>query len=184
MSKIGKRPIHIPQGATVTLDGTTLTVKGPKGTLTRTLSGLIDVAVEGALIQLTPRMDVSADAKTKTITWGLERATLNNMLMGVTTGFTKVLEFNGVGYKAVPQGKNLELSLGFSHTIPFPAPEGIQFSVEKNVLTITGTDKEVVGQVAAEIRALKKPEPYKGSGIRYQGEVIKQKAGKKAIASS
>lgn len=184
MSKIGKRPIHIPQGASVTLDGTLLTVKGPKGTLTRALSGIIDVAVDGALIQLTPRIDAPVDAKTRTITWGLERATIQNMLTGVTAGFTKALEFNGVGYKAVLQGKNLELSLGFSHTIPFPAPEGIQFSVEKNVLTITGTDKETVGQVAAEIRSLKKPEPYKGSGIRYQGEVIKQKAGKKAIASS
>lgn len=179
MSKVGKKPIDIPSGVTVSIKEDVISVKGPKGELTKPLTKGVNVIVEGNLIKLTP---MEGD-KENIAKWGLQRALVANMIIGVTQGFEKVLEFQGVGYKANAKGKDLELSLGYSHPITIPGVEGITFSVEKNSIKISGTDKELVGKVAAEIRTKRLPEPYKGSGIRYKDEVIKRKAGKKAVTT-
>lgn len=176
MSKIGKKPIVIPQGVEVKINGSSLSVKGAKGELQKEIPHLVTVEIKDGSIEVGTKNNDPA-------MWGLYRSLIQNMVLGVSNGFEKVLEFQGVGYKAVVKGKDLDLSLGFSHPILFKAPEGINFAVEKNVIRISGTDKELIGQVAAEIRSLRKPEPYKGSGIRYQGEIIKRKAGKKAVAA-
>ena len=200
MSKIGKKIITIPSGITVTANDGRVMVKGPKGELTFQLplgisvkveSGTVAVSVTGLYPPATAaghsaplRSLATGQEKQAKANWGLSRAIIQNMITGVSQGFQKVLEFNGVGYKAIAKGKDLELNLGFSHPILFPAPAGIEFNVEKNtILKISGTDKELVGSVAAQIRALKEPEPYKGHGIKYSDEVIHKKAGKKAVAS-
>jgi large subunit ribosomal protein L6 len=175
MSRIGRLPITVPAGVDVTLDGTIITVKGPKGTLTRTLTDRVSVQREDGRIVVT-RPD---EAKSTKSLHGLTRTLVNNMVVGVTTGFRKPLEITGVGYRAALNGTKLQLSLGYSHPIEIEPPSGISFEVETPTkLAVVGIDKELVGQVAAEVRAKRKPEPYKGKGVRYAGEVIRRKAGK------
>lgn len=180
MSKIGKKPIEIPAGVSVKTEEGRIYVKGPKGELTRPIIEGVNIVVDGNRVRLSPK-DENGETMSK---WGLQRALMANMLIGVTSGFEKTLEFQGVGYKASVKGKDLELSLGYSHPVTISAVEGITFGVEKNSIKISGLDNELVGKVAAEIREKRPPEPYKGSGIRYKGEVIKKKAGKKAVATA
>lgn len=179
MSRIGKQPIDIPAGVEVKINGNLVMVKGPKGELQREIVREMKIEQNGQQIILTPAIN---NKKTSAL-WGLSRMLIANMVEGVTTGFEKKLEIEGVGFKAAPAGADLNLSLGFSHPVVFRAPAGVSFKVEKNVITVIGINKEMVGQAAANIRKLKKPEPYKGKGIRYQGEVVKRKAGKRAVGS-
>jgi large subunit ribosomal protein L6 len=181
LSKIGKKPIEIPSGVSVKIDGSSISIKGLKGELTKPLIKGVNVAIDGNFIKLTIIIEEGKDNIAK---WGLQRALIANMIIGVTKGFEKVLEFQGIGYKASVKGKDLELGLGYSHPVFIPGVENITFSVEKSSIKISGFDKELVGQVAAEIREKRPPEPYKGSGIRYKDEVIKRKAGKKAVTAS
>ncbi|MBR2216031.1 MAG: 50S ribosomal protein L6 [Selenomonadaceae bacterium] len=176
MSRIGRAPIDIPAGVTVKVDESNLvTVKGPKGELSRNIHQDIKVNVEGAVITVTR----PSDDKTHRSLHGLSRSLIHNMVVGVTEGFTKNLEINGVGYRAQKQGKNLNLSLGFSHPVVVEPPEGITFEVPSaTAITVSGIDKEKVGQIAAEIRGFREPEPYKGKGIKYAGEHIRRKEGK------
>jgi large subunit ribosomal protein L6 len=175
MSRIGRKPIPVPQGVTATVDGHTVVVKGPKGTLTRTFHRDMRIALDdGRLVVSRP-----SDGREHRALHGLSRALLANMVEGVTQGYRKQLELHGVGYKAEAQAKGVKLVVGLSHPVQFPAPAGVQISVENNTLVkIEGIDKELVGQVAAEIRKVRPPEPYKGKGIRYQGEHVRRKAGK------
>ncbi len=175
MSRIGKLPVALPSGVDVQIVGQDVTVKGPKGTLSRTVSEPITVSqAEGQL--LVQRPDDSRQAKAL---HGLTRTLLANMVTGVTEGYTKNLEIVGTGYRVAAKGTDLEFALGFSHPVPVAAPEGISFSVENPTrFSVSGIDKQKVGQVAANIRKLRKPDPYKGKGVRYQGEVIRKKAGK------
>ena len=182
MSKIGKKPIALPADVTVEVKDAAVTVKGPKGTLTRQVPAGIKVAVEGSTV--TVALAAENPSRDDGAQWGLWRALINNMLVGVSTGWSTELIFQGVGYKAVVKGKDLELSLGYSHTIEIKAPEGITFEVEKNSIKVVGIDKELVGHLASLIRSKRLPEPYKGSGIRYADEVIKKKAGKKAATAA
>lgn len=178
MSRIGKQPIPVEPGVTVEVKDNLITVKGPKGELSRELHPDIGVEIGEKEIIVTPRRQ----SKKAPALWGLSRAILANMLEGVSSGFEKKLEFEGVGYRASLEGGVLLMQLGFSHPVRFAAPEGISFSVEKNSIKVSGIDKELVGNTAASIRSLRPPEPYKGKGIRYSGEVIRRKAGKKAVA--
>ncbi|MCI9628539.1 MAG: 50S ribosomal protein L6 [Eggerthellaceae bacterium] len=175
MSRIGKMPVAIPSGVEVKIDGTTVTVKGKKGELTRTFQPTMIIKQEGEEITIAP-----ADEERQTNAyWGLTRSLIHNMVEGVSTGFEKKLELVGVGYRAALKGRDLELQLGFSHPVLIPAPEGITFEVpSQNEITVSGASKEQVGQVAADIRKWRKPEPYKGKGIRYAGEYVRRKAGK------
>ena len=175
MSRIGRRPVVVPKGITVTQNGQTLTVKGPKGELVRTFHAEMKIAIQGDQVLVTRP---SEEPKHKAL-HGLTRSLLQNMVDGVAKGFLKVLEIQGVGYKAEAKPTGLQLALGFSHPVHYKAPAGIKFTVDNNtIVKIEGPDKEMVGQVAAEIRNLRKPEPYKGKGVRYQGEVVRRKAGK------
>ncbi|MEB3267242.1 MAG: 50S ribosomal protein L6 [Leptolyngbya sp.] len=175
MSRIGKRPIPIPAKVTVTISGRSVTVKGPKGELSRTLPTGVTVAQEDNTVVVT-RENESRLARSR---HGLCRTLVANMVEGVSNGFQKRLEIQGVGYRAQVQGSNLNLSLGYSHPVVFNPPEGIQFAVENNTnVVVSGIDKEIVGNVAASIRAARPPEPYKGKGVRYAGEQIRRKAGK------
>ena len=175
MSRIGRMPIAVPAGVTVEIaENNHVTVKGPKGTLERTLPSEMTIVKEGAVITVTRPNDLK---KMKSL-HGLTRTLLNNMVVGVTTGYTKVLEVNGVGYKVYKAGKTLTLNLGYSHPVVMEDPEGIESTVADNKITITGIDKEKVGQYAAEIRDKRRPEPYKGKGIKYADEVIRRKVGK------
>ncbi len=178
MSRIGKAPISVPSGVDVNVAGNEVTVKGPKGTLFRRLPADITVRQDGAQI-LVERPD---DERQHRALHGLTRSLVNNMVVGVTDGFQKDLEIVGVGYRATAQGPNrLELALGFSHPVTIEAPEGVTFEVPQPTrITVRGIDKEIVGQVAANIRKVRKPEPYKGKGVRYAGEVVQRKAGKAA----
>lgn len=175
MSRIGKMPIQIPAGVKVTVDGNAVTVKGPKGELTRSFNPEIKVAVEGSQVLVTRPDDELYDAM-----HGLVRALIHNMVVGVTEGFKRNLEVEGVGYRAELQGKNLVLSVGFSHTVPVEAPNGITFTVDKSAraFSIEGVDRELVGELASRIHGIRPPEPYKGKGIRYAGERVRRKAGK------
>ncbi|HEU5049616.1 MAG TPA: 50S ribosomal protein L6 [Gemmatimonadales bacterium] len=175
MSRIGKRPVAIPSGVTVEVTDNTVAVKGPKGELRRTLPREMQVALEnGAVAVARP-----SDEKRHKALHGLSRTLVANMVEGVSKGFTKVLEIQGVGYKAEAKPYGVNLIVGFSHPVKYEAPKGIKISVENNtVVKIEGADKEVVGQVAAELRSVRPPEPYKGKGIRYQGEQVRRKAGK------
>ncbi|HUD52389.1 50S ribosomal protein L6 [Parvibaculum sp.] len=176
MSRIGKKPIEIPKGVTVTINGQEIAVKGAKGELKLTL--VEDVTVEQGAdgISVRPR----EDTQRARAMWGLSRTLVQNLVVGVTTGFTTNLEINGVGYRAAMQGKNLQLSLGFSHDVIYPIPEGIEIKVGKPTeISVSGMDKQKVGQVAAEIRSYRGPEPYKGKGVKYAGEFIFRKEGKK-----
>jgi large subunit ribosomal protein L6 len=178
MSRIGKSPIPVPSGVDVTLGDRNVTVKGPKGTLERRLPPDITVRQDGDQL-LVERPD---DEREHRALHGLTRSLVNNMVVGVTDGFSKDLEIVGVGYRATAQGPNrLELALGFSHPVTIEAPEGVTFEVPQPTrITVRGIDKEIVGQVAANIRKVRKPEPYKGKGVRYAGEVVQRKAGKAA----
>ncbi|MGB7410702.1 MAG: 50S ribosomal protein L6 [Sphingopyxis granuli] len=176
MSRIGKRAVEIPSGVTAAIDGGTLSVKGPKGTLAMPLSDIIKYEVGEGSISVQPAND-SREARAF---WGMHRTLVQNLVTGVTEGFTKVLEITGVGYRANAQGKNLKLNLGYSHDVDYAVPEGIEIKTPDNTtIEISGIDKQKVGQVAAEIRRWRKPEPYKGKGIKYRGEYIFRKEGKK-----
>jgi large subunit ribosomal protein L6 len=174
MSRVGKLPIKVPAGVTITVDENEITVTGSKGELKQFTMPGITVAQDGDTINVT-RVDDEAIHRAK---HGLMRALVQNMVTGVTTGFSKQLEIQGVGYRVALQGSSLKLNLGFSHDVIFPIPAGIDVKVEGLVMTVSGIDRQQVGQVAAEIRALKKPEPYKGKGIRYVGEHVIRKSGK------
>lgn len=175
MSRVGKKPIVIPSGVTVQKKDNTLTVTGPKGTLNIELHPKVSAIVENNEVVV----DVAnKENKKEKALWGLSRALVQNLVDGVTKGFEKKLEVNGVGFKVAVQGTKLVMALGFSHPVEVEIPKDLQAAVDKNVITITGADKQKVGQFAAEIRELKKPEPYKGKGIKYMDEVILRKAGK------
>ena len=176
MSRIGKRPVTVPSGIEVSLDGTTLVAK--KGNLEKRLEthGRVGINIDGSEVTFTRVGDEKQDAAF----WGTYRALFNNIMVGLDKGYSKSLEINGVGYRAAVEGKTLKLQLGFSHDVLFPIPEGLDVKVDKNVITISGTDKQAVGQAAAEIRAFRPPEPYKGKGVKYTDEVIIRKAGKAA----
>jgi large subunit ribosomal protein L6 len=176
MSRIGRKPISVPSGVTVEQDGALITVKGPKGTLTQTLMpGLKLVQNDNELVLSQTVVNIDTQKS-----YGLMRSLINNMVIGVSAGFERRLEINGVGFRASISGNIITLSLGFSHPVLFTLPEGITGAVDKNLIILTGFDKQLVGQVAANIRTLKKPEPYKGKGIKYIEEHIKRKAGKTA----
>lgn len=176
MSRIGKRPIEVPKGVTVNVaDGNLVTVKGPKGSLTQQLPRDIVIQQENGTVNVTR----PTDEKRHRALHGLTRALLNNMVVGTSTGFQKVLEITGVGYRATKTGRNLTMALGFSHPVIVEAPEGVDLTVgERNTVIVSGADKQLVGEVAANIRSLRPPEPYKGKGIKYSDEVIRRKAGK------
>jgi large subunit ribosomal protein L6 len=176
MSRIGKRPVAIPSGVSASIEGKTLSVKGPKGTLTLGMRDEIAYAVEDGQISVKP----ANDGKAARAFWGMQRTLVSNLVEGVTNGFTKTLDITGVGYRAQSQGKTLRLQLGYSHDVNYDLPEGIEIKTPDNTtVEISGIDKQKVGQVAAEIRRWRKPEPYKGKGIRYRGEYIFRKEGKK-----
>ena len=202
MSRIGKLPITVPGGTTVTVNGQTIEAKGSKGVLSMTLSDLVQPSMQDGTLVIDPRPDLRAAAEQKMkdndakgrkkmtfaealdgltrTQWGTARANAANMVQGVSEGYSKTLELVGVGYRAQMQGKDLKLALGFSHDVIHAAPEGITISVAKPTeVVISGIDKQVVGQVAAEIRKYRPPEPYKGKGVRYQGEFVRRKEGKK-----
>jgi large subunit ribosomal protein L6 len=175
MSRIGRLPIPVPAGVDITVEGATVSVKGPKGSLSRDISPQLTIVREDGTL----RVERPDDGKQSRELHGLTRTLIANMVTGVTTGYRKGLEITGVGYRAQLVGKKLQLSLGYSHPIEIDPPEGVAFEVENPTrLAVTGIDKELVGHVAARVRAMRKPEPYKGKGVRYAGEVIRRKAGK------
>lgn len=176
MSKIGKAPVTIPAGVTATVDGQTVKVKGPKGALEVTVVDEIGVKLEGGAILFS----LNGETNRHKAMWGMSRTLVSNLVEGVTKGFEKKLEINGVGYRAAVQGKSLNLALGYSHDVNYPIPEGIQIATPKPTeIVVSGIDRQKVGQVAAEIREYRGPEPYKGKGVKYAGEFIFRKEGKK-----
>ncbi len=176
MSRIGKKPVELPAGVSAKLDGQTIEVKGPKGTRSFTATDDVTIALDGSTIKVTPR----GTSKRARQQWGMARSMIENLGVGVTTGFKKELEIQGVGYRAAMQGKILKLSLGYSHEVNFEVPEGVTVTSPKNTeIVIEGIDQQLVGQVAANIREWRQPEPYKGKGIRYKGEYVFRKEGKK-----
>ena len=176
MSRIGKKSVAVPAGVSASIAGNVLSVKGPKGLLTLSMVPDIAYTVESDAISVMP----ANDSKTARAYWGMQRTLVSNLVVGVSTGFTKVLEITGVGYRANVQGSNLKLQLGYSHDVDYPIPDGIAIKTpDQTTVEITGADKQQVGQVAAEIRRWRKPEPYKGKGIKYRGEFIFRKEGKK-----
>ena len=175
MSRIGRLPITVPNGVEVKIDGRKVSVKGPKGELSHTVAAPIEVELKDGVITVSRPDDVNVNRALH----GLTRTLINNMVVGVTEGYKKTLVIQGVGYRVVAKGKNLEFSLGYSHPITVEPPEGISFKVEKPTqLVVEGIDKQLVGEVAAKIRKLRKPDPYKGKGVRYEGEQIRRKVGK------
>lgn len=181
MSRIGKKLIQVPAAVTVAIDGQNVAVKGPKGELKTVVHRNIAVSLNDGKISVAP-VKKELDNKVRGL-WGLYRALIFNMVEGVEKGFEKKLEIEGVGFKAAVQGEELVMNLGFVNPVKIKKPEGITFAVEKNVITVSGIDNQAVGQIAAEIRATKKAEPYKGKGIKYQGEKIRRKEGKKVVAA-
>jgi large subunit ribosomal protein L6 len=180
MSRIGKRPVAVPSGITANVAGQTVKVKGPKGTLEVVLHDDVSVALDGDRIKIDPRNET----KRARAQWGTSRTLIANLIAGVTKGFEQRLEINGVGYRAAVQGKNLQLALGYSHDVVYPIPEGITIATPKPVeIVISGIDRQKVGQVAAEIREFRPPEPYKGKGVKYANERIFRKEGKKKYRS-
>jgi large subunit ribosomal protein L6 len=176
MSRIGRKPVEVPKGVTVGVQDRTVTVKGPKGQLSLRLVDDVDVSLDDGRIAVAPR----GDSKRAHAMWGLQRTLINNLVVGVSEGFTKRLEINGVGYRAAVQGQNVQLQLGYSHDVVYNVPEGVQVQAERpTLLVVSGIDRQRVGQVAAEIRAYRPPEPYKGKGVKYEGEHILRKEGKK-----
>lgn len=179
MSRIGKQPIEIPQGVDVSIENNLVKVKGPKGELERYIRPEIKIEKNDNIITVAP----DKETKRTSALWGLSRTLIANMVEGVTNGFEKKLEIQGVGYRANMEGEALVLLMGFSHPVKIDKVEGIKFEVDKLIITVSGIDKELVGQIAAKIRKVKPPEPYKGKGIRYVGEYVRIKAGKKAAGS-
>lgn len=179
MSRVGKKPILIPENVEVKIEGQKVIIKGSKGELSREIRPEIKVEVKGNQIFVLPKEETK---KTKAF-WGLTRTLLANMIKGVTEGYEKKLEIEGLGFKALVEGEDLKLLVGFTHPVKIKIPQDIKFLVEKNVITVSGIDKEKVGLVAAMIRKVKPPEPYKGKGIRYQGEIVRRKVGKKAATA-
>jgi large subunit ribosomal protein L6 len=176
MSRVGKKPVSVPSGVTANVSGSTINVKGPKGALSLVFDDRVAVQMDKGEIKVDPK----DESKAARALWGTTRANLNNIMTGVTQGFERRLEITGVGYRAAVQGKNLQLALGYSHDVLYPIPEGIAVATPKPTeIVVTGIDKKKVGQVAAEIRAYRPPEPYKGKGVRYAGEFIFRKEGKK-----
>nr|WP_047166119.1 50S ribosomal protein L6 [Sphingomonas sp. Y57] len=176
MSRIGKKPVVVPAGVTAAIEGKTLSVKGPKGTLSISLADEVSYAIEDGSISVQP---VNETKRARSF-WGMQRTLVQNLITGVTEGYSKTLQITGVGYRANVQGKNLKLQLGYSHDVDFAIPEGITIATpDQTTVQISGIDKQKVGQVAAEIRRWRKPEPYKGKGIKYAGEYIFRKEGKK-----
>ncbi len=176
MSRVGKKPVAIPSGVTASVEGQTVTVKGPKGALSLVLHGDVEAKVENGEVRVDPR----AETKRARAMWGTYRSLLANVMEGVTKGFQRRLEIAGVGYRAAVQGKNLQLQLGYAHDIAYPIPDGVTIATPKPTeIVVSGIDGQKVGQVAAEIRAFRKPEPYKGKGVKYAGEIIFRKEGKK-----
>ena len=176
MSRIGKRPVALPSGVTASVDGRTLAVKGPKGTLSLKMADDVSYDIQEGAISVQP----ANDTKRARSFWGMQRSMVQNLVTGVTEGFTKTLEITGVGYRAAAQGRNLRLQLGYSHDVNIPVPEGIEIKTpDPTTVEISGIDRQQVGQIAAEIRRWRKPEPYKGKGIKYRGEYIFRKEGKK-----
>ena len=180
MSRIGKKPITIPAGTEVKVGVSDISVKGKGGTLARALHPSVAVKVEGGSVIVEPK----GKSRLSRALWGTYAAHVRNMIAGVNTPFVKKLQVEGIGYRAEMAGKDIKLSVGFSHPVLMKVPEGVTVGIEKNVITLTSADKDKVGQLAADVRAIKKPEPYKGKGIRYEGEVVRQKAGKKAGAAA
>lgn len=178
MSRVGKKPIKIPQKVSITLSENMdhITVAGPKGELHQSIDKPVHIEITDEEVYVTPK----SSAKNINAHWGLYRALIQNMVVGVTEGFTKKLRIEGVGYRVVQEGQALNLSLGYSHIIRVEPPEGVTFEVEKNIITVSGINKTLVGQVAADIRSKRTPEPYKGKGVRYDNEVVRMKVGKKA----
>lgn len=179
MSRIGKNPIAIPDTTDVTVSDTTLTVKGPLGTITKDIHSLVSVVVDGKQVSVSAKNN----SKLSRSLWGTFASHIKNMIAGVNKKFEKKLTLEGIGYRVELSGKNLKFIVGYSHPVMLPVPEGVEVAVEKNAMTVSGIDKEAVGQFAAVIRSVKKPEPYKGKGIRYEGEYVRQKQGKKAVAA-
>ena len=176
MSRIGKHPVRIPSGVEVLLSGQTLTAKGRLGTLNLVVSNEVDASIADGAVTIAPK----SDAKQSRAMWGTTRALVNNMVTGVSTGFSINLEITGVGYRAQVQGNTLNLQLGYSHDIPFPIPGDVRITCERpTVISVSGADRQRVGQIAADIRAYRPPEPYKGKGIRYATESVRRKEGKK-----
>ncbi|MBO9451719.1 50S ribosomal protein L6 [Tropicibacter sp. R16_0] len=176
MSRIGKKPVELPSGVTASVSGQTIEVKGPKGTRSFSATDDVTIAVEDNVVKIDPR----GSSKRARQQWGMSRTMVANLVQGVTTGFKKELEIQGVGYRAQMQGNTLKLNLGLSHDVDYTAPEGVTITAPKQTeIVVEGIDEQAVGQVAAEIRAWRKPEPYKGKGIRYKGEFIFRKEGKK-----
>ncbi len=176
MSRIGKKTIVIPAGVTLAVDGQTVSVKGPKGALSWTVAEEIELRLENGEISFAPRQDT---ARARAM-WGLSRTLVNNMVVGVTKGYEEVLELVGVGYRAALKGQSLAMQLGFSHEVDIPPPQGIVFAAPRPVeVRISGIDKQLVGETAARIRKIRPPEPYKGKGVRYAGETVRRKDGKK-----
>jgi len=180
MSRIGKKSIPVPAGTEVSVASGVLSVKGKGGTLKKTVHPSIAITVDGGVVSVTP----ANKTRLARALWGTFASHVSNMIAGVNTPFVKKLQVEGIGYRAELAGKQLKLALGFSHPVVVAIPEGLTVAVEKNVISVTGPDKEVVGQFAANVRSIKKPEPYKGKGIRYEGEVVRQKAGKKAATAA
>ncbi|MFH1667905.1 MAG: 50S ribosomal protein L6 [Candidatus Komeilibacteria bacterium] len=180
MSRIGKQPIIIPVGVDVKISDDLITIKGPKGTLEMAMPRLVKIEIKDQEIICSIANQENKEQKSM---WGTSRSNVQNIITGVTEGFSKQLEINGVGHKVAMQGDKLVLNVGFSHPVEYPKTEGIDLAVEKNVITVSGIDRQRVGQVAAEIRAIKKPEPYKGKGIKYIDEHLRRKAGKVAKGS-
>ncbi len=180
MSRIGKRPIPIPEGVQVTFDGAVLTVKGPKGTLHRDIRKDVAITIADDTVVVTPAL------KTRIVKslWGTYASHITNMVIGVTEGYRKILLVTGVGYRVEKKGETISLKVGFSHTVDLSIPQGLSVEVKDNTITIDGFDKELVGAFAAEVRAVKKAEPYKGKGIRYHDEVVRRKQGKKAATAA
>jgi large subunit ribosomal protein L6 len=176
MSRVGKKPVAIPSGVTASVEGQTVNVKGPKGALSLVVHGDVALKVDGKEVKVDPR----ADTKRARAMWGTYRSLLDNIMTGVTKGFERKLEITGVGYRASVQGKNLQVQLGYSHDIVYPIPDGVTIAVPRPTeIVVSGIDRQQVGQVAAEIRAFRPPEPYKGKGVKYAGEYIFRKEGKK-----
>jgi large subunit ribosomal protein L6 len=180
MSRIGKKPIIVPSGVEVKIEGRRISMKGPKGELFKEVPHEIKMEIKGNEILV----GISKESKRTKSLWGTFRMLISNMAEGVSNGYEKKLQLEGIGYKANLEGEDLVLNIGFSHPVRIKKIEGIKFLIEKNIITISGIDKELVGQTAAKIRAMKKPEPYKGKGIRYVGEYVKKKAGKKVVTSA
>src|ERR1700749_3007727 len=176
MSRIGKKSVPLPKGVSASVDGQTVKVKGPKGELSVKLVPEVNATIGDEGVTVTPALNQERPRQM----WGLSRTLVSNLVTGVTTGFTQKLEIQGVGYRAAVQGKTLNLQLGFSHDVPYAIPEGISIVTEKpTMISVSGMDKQLVGQVAAEIRSWRPPEPYKGKGVRYEGEYVRRKEGKK-----